>query len=161
MLEIGSNAALVCGMEGRRTAVHNAIALDKHEFYHVGQCISMSILYGGPGPHFFSETAARYLLGLPIEDLPKDDVPDQGVVEKIEEVTWLSLTVYCSVPECNLIACLARLRIVTQQSLSECCSILQSSSSVLMWGVLFHLIQSQLMTKRELQSLLPSVWAEG
>ena len=34
------------------TAVHNTVALERQEFYYVGQCIALSILYGGPGPHF-------------------------------------------------------------------------------------------------------------
>lgn len=66
MMEMESNAALMCGMEGQRTAVHNTVALDKREFHTVGQYISLSIVYGGTGPHFFSETAAHYLLGLPM-----------------------------------------------------------------------------------------------
>lgn len=75
MMEIESNAALMCGMEGRRKAVHNTVALDNHEFRTIGQCISLSIIYGRTGPHFFSETAACYLIGLPITNVPKKDIP--------------------------------------------------------------------------------------
>ena len=87
MMEI-DNAALLCGMEGRRTAVRNTVALDKHEFRTVGQCISLSIIYGGTGPHFFSETAACYLIGLPITNVPKEDIPDHTIVTKIEQVIF-------------------------------------------------------------------------
>ena len=41
MTEIESNAALMCGMEGQRTAVHNTVALDKREFRTVGQYIHL------------------------------------------------------------------------------------------------------------------------
>lgn len=35
MIEIGSNTTLMCGMEGRRKALHNRVTLDKHELYNV------------------------------------------------------------------------------------------------------------------------------
>ena len=85
-MEIAANASLMCGMDGRRTALHNTVALEKKEFYDVGRCIALSIVYGGPGPHFFSETAANYLLGLPITAVAKDDIPDQSIALEIEQV---------------------------------------------------------------------------
>ena len=92
MMEIRANASLMCGKDGRRTALHNTAALEKEEFYNVGRCIALSIIYGGPGPHFFSETAANYLLGLP---MAKDDIPDQSIALTIEQVVnavlWSSI----------------------------------------------------------------------
>ena len=86
MIEVGSNSALLSGMEGRRTAVHNTVALEKREFLCVGRCIALSIIYGGPGPHFFSDAAARYLLGLPIVHVANEDIPDQVIATKIKQV---------------------------------------------------------------------------
>ena len=86
MMERGANASLMCGIDGRRTALHNTAALEKKEFYNVGRCIALSIIYSGPGPHFFSETAANYLLGLPIAEVAKDDIPDQSIALTIEQV---------------------------------------------------------------------------
>ena len=93
MMEIGANVGLMCGMAGRRTALHNTVALEKKEFYNVGRCIALSIVYRGPGPHFFSETVANYLLGLPIIAVAKDDIPDQSIVLTIEQVV-AALLVY-------------------------------------------------------------------
>ena len=83
MQEIASNNALMCGAGDRRTAIHNTTLLQNKEFYYVGQCIALSILYGGPGPHCFSDTAANYLLSLPISSVEKADIPD---TEKISQV---------------------------------------------------------------------------
>lgn len=103
MMEIGVNAGLMCGMDGRRTALHNAVALEKKEFYNIGRCIALSIIYGGPGPHFFSETAANYLLGLPIITVPKDDISDQSIALTIEQViAALCKHIQCSIHPCAL-----------------------------------------------------------
>lgn len=91
---IASNNSLFCGAENRRTAVHNTALL--HQFYYVGQCIALSLLYGGPGPHFFCETTANYLLGLPYPS-PSDvsnDVPDYDIVQKINQVICDLLAIY-------------------------------------------------------------------
>ena len=39
MMDIGANASLISGMDGRRTALHNTVALEKQEFFNVGRCI--------------------------------------------------------------------------------------------------------------------------
>lgn len=90
MQEISSNNALMCGAERRRTAIHNTALLQKKEYYYVGQTIALSLLYGGPGPHFFSDTAANYLLSLPITSIEKADIPDADIVEKINQVCFYS-----------------------------------------------------------------------
>ena len=56
--------------------------------FFVGKCIALSLLYGGPGPHFFCETTADYLLGLPFSTSPSiaSDVPDHEVSENIKQV---------------------------------------------------------------------------
>lgn len=86
MKEVGSKGMLMCGDENRRTAVHNALALEQKEYLYVGQSIALSIVYGGPGPHFFSETAANYLLGIPITSIPTEDIPDPEVAKKVGKV---------------------------------------------------------------------------
>ena len=58
-----------------------------HTFFNVGRCIALSIIYGGPGPHFFSETAANYLLRLPITAVPIGDIPDPSISSAVEEVS--------------------------------------------------------------------------
>ncbi len=86
MKELSGNSALFCGQDNHRTAVHNISALHKGEYERVGQCIAMSILYNGPGPHFFGETAANYLLNIPITKVPCDDIPDYEIRGKVLQV---------------------------------------------------------------------------
>ena len=87
--DIGSNGSLVCGPEHYCTAVQNGHALHKEEFKYVGQSVVLSLLFGGPWPHFFSEAAADYLLGLPIGKISLDHLPDQEVAEKVRKVLYL------------------------------------------------------------------------
>ena len=84
--EIGNNSSLLCGPDNCRTAMHNTSALHKEEFLCVGRCIVLSILFNGPGPHFFCETAANYLLGIPIMDVPHNDIPDPEICDRIIQV---------------------------------------------------------------------------
>lgn len=88
MCSLASNNSLFCGADHRRTATHNTALLERKEFFFVGQCIALSLLYGGPGPHFFCETTADYLLGLPFSTSASiaSDVPDYEVSEKIKKV---------------------------------------------------------------------------
>lgn len=86
MKALSGNSGLFCGQENRRTAGHNLSALHKGDYQRVGQCIAMSVLYNGPGPHFFSETVANYLLHIPITTVPLEDIPDYEVREKVMQV---------------------------------------------------------------------------
>lgn len=90
MLEIGNDARLFCGPEGRRTPTHNLLALQQNEYFYAGKCIALSISYGGPGPHFLCETSARYLCNEAIIT-PLQDVPDSEISEKLEKVRIQSL----------------------------------------------------------------------
>ena len=84
MCSLACSNALFCGPEHRRTAAHNTAVLQRKEFHFVGQSIALSILYGGPGPLFFSETAANYLLGLPFSSSVAHiagDMPDYEIIE--------------------------------------------------------------------------------
>ena len=86
MRAVRANNSLFCGQDNQRTAMHNIAALHKKEYEFVGKCIALSVLYNGPGPHFFSETATHYLLDLPIARVPLTDIPDAEVVEKLWHV---------------------------------------------------------------------------
>ena len=88
MCSLAENNSPFCGMEFQRTATHNMALLQRKEFFFVGQCIALSLLYGGPGPHFFCETAANYLLDLPFPSSSKiaSEVPDYEISEKIKQV---------------------------------------------------------------------------
>ena len=60
--------------------------LHLEEFLCVDRCIILTILFNGPGPHFFCETEANYLLGIPITDVPHNDTPDPEICDRIIQV---------------------------------------------------------------------------
>ena len=51
--DLNSNASIFCGREDNRIPAHNVLALRQEEFVMVGRCISLALMYGGTGPHFF------------------------------------------------------------------------------------------------------------
>ncbi|XP_062511824.1 G2/M phase-specific E3 ubiquitin-protein ligase-like [Corticium candelabrum] len=91
ILETGNVVSIFCGSEGKRVPAHNVLALQRNEYFFVGKCIALSITYGGPGPHFFSKSIARYLCGESITS-PELEVPDYEIREKIEKVSKVQTT---------------------------------------------------------------------
>lgn len=93
MSGLSSNNSLFCGPYLCRTAAHNTALLERKEYFCVGECIAMSLLYGGPGPHFFSNTAADYILGIPFSSSDKiiNDIPDYEISQKVKRVIILTL----------------------------------------------------------------------
>lgn len=112
LYELGNNCSLFCGPDNCRTAMHNMSALHKEEYLHVGQCIALSILYNGPGPHFFSDAAANYLLGIPVIDISHKDIPDPEIIDKVTQVNMLQVHVLKIINGVHF--CEQRLRTVNQ-----------------------------------------------
>ena len=90
MLEIENDSSLFCGAEGNKAPMHNLIALQRNDFFNVGKAISLSLSYGGPGPHFFCETIAQHLCGEKPTN-PSKDVPDFELQEKLDKVYFLTV----------------------------------------------------------------------
>ena len=90
MLEIENDSSLFCGAEGNKAPMHNLIALQRNHFFYVGKTISLSLSYGGPGPHFFCETIAKHLCGEELTN-PAKDVPDFELKEKLDKVYFLTV----------------------------------------------------------------------
>ncbi|XP_011487938.2 G2/M phase-specific E3 ubiquitin-protein ligase isoform X2 [Oryzias latipes] len=51
------------GPEGHRFLVYNANAVREDAYYIAGKMIAVSVVHGGPGPHFLSENLVHYLAG--------------------------------------------------------------------------------------------------
>ena len=56
------NAFLFAGHENCRILTHNTYALNHNEFYFFGECIALSVMYGGSLPHFLSQAVLSYVL---------------------------------------------------------------------------------------------------
>ena len=58
----------------------NIVELQKKSFYHVGKMIAMSLVHGGPGPHFFTPAVADYIMYGMVQvratplDVPEDKI---------------------------------------------------------------------------------------
>ncbi len=48
--------------------------------------IAISIVRGGPGPHFLSKDVVNHIVGQPSFGAPLKDVTDEGVVKVLQEV---------------------------------------------------------------------------
>lgn len=55
VLSFLENSLLFTGAKKKNISLHNNSLKEKH-YYETGRLISLSLVHGGPGPHFFSET---------------------------------------------------------------------------------------------------------
>ncbi len=52
LLEIAENDSLLSGSDTTRCSLHNLVELERKTYY-VGVIIALSLIHGGPAPHFF------------------------------------------------------------------------------------------------------------
>lgn len=88
--DIAADNTLFIGPENKRLLTHNCMALQSEHYALVGRCIGLSLLNGGGGPHFLSESVAAYIIGEPLKVLPVEEVPDFEIREKIIKV-WIDI----------------------------------------------------------------------
>ncbi|KAF3833299.1 hypothetical protein F7725_026964 [Dissostichus mawsoni] len=74
------------GPDGHRFLVYNANAVREDEYYLAGKMIAVSVVHGGPGPHFLSEDLVRYLAGQPSFKATVNLITDEEVGKALEEV---------------------------------------------------------------------------
>jgi len=60
--EVAENNSLFCGPLSHRCIMHNVGEVEKKTYYYVGMMMGLSIIYGGPGPTFFSPSVANYIV---------------------------------------------------------------------------------------------------
>ena len=78
---------LFSGPDGNRAPKINMVELEKNTFYHVGTMIAMSLVHGGPGPHFFTPAVADYIIyGMSKVKATPSDVPDKEIQQKLIQV---------------------------------------------------------------------------
>ena len=87
MGEISRNNSLFTGDLKFRVPAHNMLELSKKTYRHVGSILALSIVYGGPAPHFLAESVADYIIhGLEKTQCTIHDIPDHIIKEKMAKV---------------------------------------------------------------------------
>ncbi|XP_045898128.1 G2/M phase-specific E3 ubiquitin-protein ligase-like [Micropterus dolomieu] len=73
------------GPEGHRFLVYNANAVREDEYYLAGKMIAVSVVHGGPGPHFLSEDLVHYLAGQPSFKATNSLITDEEIGKALQE----------------------------------------------------------------------------
>nr|XP_024659365.1 G2/M phase-specific E3 ubiquitin-protein ligase-like [Maylandia zebra] len=74
------------GPKGRRFLVYNAKAVREDEYYLAGKMIAVSVVHGGPGPHFLSEELVHYLAGQTSVKATVASVTDDDIGKALQEI---------------------------------------------------------------------------
>lgn len=61
-------------------------AVGEDECYLAGQMIAVSLVHGGPGPHFLSEDLVHYLAGQPSLKATVNSITDEEIGKALQEV---------------------------------------------------------------------------
>lgn len=65
------------------------MSLQKGYYSLVGKCVALTLVYGGTGPHFFSEFVSSYILNEELTIAAIDAIPDDLLRVKITKVCML------------------------------------------------------------------------
>ncbi|XP_030580903.1 G2/M phase-specific E3 ubiquitin-protein ligase-like [Archocentrus centrarchus] len=74
------------GPEGHRFLVYNANAVREDEYFLAGKMIAVSVVHGGPGPHFLSEDLVQYLAGQPSVKPTVNLITDEEIGKALREI---------------------------------------------------------------------------
>ncbi|TWW53121.1 G2/M phase-specific E3 ubiquitin-protein ligase [Takifugu flavidus] len=74
------------GPDGHRFLVYNAKAVREDEYFIAGKMIAVSVVHGGPGPHFLSEDLVQYLAGRPSFKSTVDAITDEEIRTVLREI---------------------------------------------------------------------------
>ncbi len=86
-MEIAENNSLFCGSDTAKCPRHNLVELERKTYYYVGVIIALSLIHGGPAPHFFSAGVADYIVkGIEGVNPDVQEVPDDVIRKSLEEV---------------------------------------------------------------------------
>ncbi|XP_039527427.1 G2/M phase-specific E3 ubiquitin-protein ligase-like [Pimephales promelas] len=80
------NRPIFDGPPYRRYLVYNSVAVREDEYFLAGKMIAVSIVHGGPGPHFLSKDLVNHIVGQPSFSATLEDVTDEGVVKVLREI---------------------------------------------------------------------------
>ncbi|XP_029686146.1 G2/M phase-specific E3 ubiquitin-protein ligase-like [Takifugu rubripes] len=73
------------GSDGHRFLVYNAKAVREDEYFMAGKMIALSVVHGGPGPHFLSEDLVQYLAGRPSFNSTVNAITDEEIRKVLQE----------------------------------------------------------------------------
>ena len=93
MSSMSRDGNLFTGPSFKKTLTHNVIALQKNEFHISGHLIAFSLLYGGPAPHFLSDSVIAYLLDEPLSTAMIEDIPDCDIQSSLYKVYQLFIRI--------------------------------------------------------------------
>jgi hypothetical protein len=80
--------ALLIGENGKKTCIHNVMALRDNEYFLYGQCIAMAVTQGSPGPQCFASSVANYILYGDLKRLNPtiEEIPDKEIRNKLQKL---------------------------------------------------------------------------
>lgn len=67
-------------------ALLSMTAVREDEYFLAGKMIAVSIVHGGPGPHFLSKDLVNHIVDQPTFSATLKDVTDEGIVKVLQEV---------------------------------------------------------------------------
>ena len=86
-ISVAHSYMLFCGAFNSRVPRHNLVELKKKTYFYIGAIIALSLIHGGPGPHFFSPAVADYIVyGVQNVKAGIMDVPEHEMRDKIKKV---------------------------------------------------------------------------
>ena len=86
---ISQNNNLFCSAEGGRVPRLNVTEFEKKTYYYIGMMLALSLVHGGPAPHFFTDAVADYIVyGMSKVRATPADVPDKVIRQKLLQVCY-------------------------------------------------------------------------
>ncbi|CAJ1076020.1 G2/M phase-specific E3 ubiquitin-protein ligase-like [Xyrichtys novacula] len=80
------NRPIFDGPPERRYLVYNSTAVREDEYFLAGKMIVVSIIHGGPAPHFLSKDLVNHLLGKTTFNATVEDVTDEELRKALRQV---------------------------------------------------------------------------
>ena len=85
MLKDGS---ILTGSEDKHIIAHKVISLHKGYYFLAGKCVALALVYGGTGPHFFSESITSYIFNEELNIVAINEIPDDLLRVKITKASF-------------------------------------------------------------------------
>ncbi|XP_062410407.1 G2/M phase-specific E3 ubiquitin-protein ligase-like [Sardina pilchardus] len=80
------NRPIFDGPPEKRYLVYNPSAVREDEYYLAGKMIAVSIVHGGPAPHFVSKDLVNHIIGKPGFSATVEDVKDEDIGRVLHQV---------------------------------------------------------------------------
>ncbi|XP_073318230.1 G2/M phase-specific E3 ubiquitin-protein ligase-like [Pagrus major] len=80
------NRPIFDGPPEKRYLVYNPSAVREDEYYLAGKMIAVSVVHGGPAPHFLSKDLVNHIIGKPSFSATVEDVKDEDIGRALHQV---------------------------------------------------------------------------